>query len=284
MDASLTPLDELQWRSPEWIQAFGLRTDNVLEYFAQSPFFDRSSNNQVLKMQSQFNENLHTRTDLHKELQNMKGIEFVISFSREPELWIVRKQNRLSPQEVRPISTYFVVNENIYMAPSVLSVIQSRLLSTVLSMRQALDQAFSLPNYSPSQGYTYFNQELDVNDSTVTTAPPITTTPPTKGKPALKGPISIQKKMTQVAPSPPKPAMDLASRLAAEVSMDRALSSALFSSTVFLEDMPLIPAPNSNPNSSAEQGSSFPHGSGSEAVALKAVRGRTIPKRGKSTR
>ncbi|BAP71219.1 mediator of RNA polymerase II transcription subunit 6 [Kluyveromyces marxianus] len=53
---SLPPLDELQWKSPEWIQTFGLRTDNVLEYFSGSPFFEKTSNNQVVKMQQQFSQ------------------------------------------------------------------------------------------------------------------------------------------------------------------------------------------------------------------------------------
>ncbi|CCC66716.1 hypothetical protein NCAS_0A01580 [Naumovozyma castellii] len=51
-----TPLDELQWKSPEWIQAFGLRTDNVLDYFSESPFFEKTSNNHVIKMQRQFSQ------------------------------------------------------------------------------------------------------------------------------------------------------------------------------------------------------------------------------------
>lgn len=51
-----TPLDELQWKSPEWIQSFGLRTDNVMDYFAESPYFDKTSNNYVIKMQRQFSQ------------------------------------------------------------------------------------------------------------------------------------------------------------------------------------------------------------------------------------
>lgn len=54
----MTELDELQWKSPEWIQTFGLRTDNVLDYFAESPFFDKTSNNHVIKMQRQFSSTL----------------------------------------------------------------------------------------------------------------------------------------------------------------------------------------------------------------------------------
>lgn len=152
------PLDEVQWRAPEYIQAFGLRTDNVLDYFAQSPFYDRSSNNQVLKMQSQFNDNFYGRQDLYSELKNMKGIEFVIVLAREPDLWIIRKQQRLSPMEVRLKATYFVVGGNIYQAPSVYSIVSSRLLSTTLNLSKALDIAASLPSFSPSQGYSYLDE------------------------------------------------------------------------------------------------------------------------------
>lgn len=149
------PLDEVQWRSPEWIQMYGLRTDNVLEYFSQSPFYDRSSNNQVLKMQSQFNESLQGKQDLYGELKNMKGIEFVVAVAKEPEMWVIRKQDRLSPQEARQLATYFVVGENIYMAPTIYDILSSRLLSTTHSLSQALSIASSLPTYVPSQGYSY---------------------------------------------------------------------------------------------------------------------------------
>ncbi|KAF5094518.1 hypothetical protein D0Z03_002059 [Geotrichum reessii] len=167
------PLDEVQWRSPEWIQQNnGLRTDNVLEYFSYSPFYDRGSNNQILKMQSQFQQqpaaapaaavpgaspHQSHQQQLYAELRNMKGTEFVVAIAREPELWVIRKQTRLSPQETRPLSTYFVVGENIYMAPSVHSVVSSRVLSTTLALTRALARASRLHGFSPSQGYFYKN-------------------------------------------------------------------------------------------------------------------------------
>ena len=167
------PLDEVQWRSPEWIQQNnGLRTDNVLEYFSYSPFYDRGSNNQILKMQSQFQQPPPTaaapgvpphqaaqqqQQQLYAELRNMKGTEFVVAIAREPDLWIIRKQTRLSPQETRPLATYFVVGENIYMAPSVHSVVTSRLLSTTQALTKALAKASRLHGFSPSQGYFYKN-------------------------------------------------------------------------------------------------------------------------------
>lgn len=153
-NASNNPLDEVQWKHPEWIQEHGLRTDNVLEYFSFSPFYDRTSNNQVLKMQSQYND-MHSANDLYAKLQNMKGLEFVVAIAHEPILWIIRKQERLSPEVTRPLSTYFVVGENIYMAPAIHSVIQNRVLSIALSLNQSLRTASSLPTFSPSRGYQY---------------------------------------------------------------------------------------------------------------------------------
>lgn len=161
-------LDEVQWRSPEWIQAHqGLRTDNVLDYFAESPFYDRVSNNQVLRMQTQFNQQQlgqFTPQHFEQELQKMQGIEFVISHVREPDLWVIKKQNRLNPQQTTPISTYFIIHENVYMAPTVANIMQSRMLSTAMFLKRALEEAIELPSYSPSQGYTYDDAQAVQDD------------------------------------------------------------------------------------------------------------------------
>lgn len=148
-------LDEVQWRSPEWIQFNGLRTDNVLEYFALSPFYDRSSNNQVLKMQTNFNEQFQSRpADPASELKKMKGVEYQIILSREPDLWVIRKQFRRSPTEVDTLAVYFVSGENIYQSPSVYNVLVSRLLATSKYLEEALSIAEKLPEFNFS-GYDY---------------------------------------------------------------------------------------------------------------------------------
>ncbi|KAK9476993.1 MED6 mediator subfamily complex component-domain-containing protein [Lipomyces japonicus] len=159
-------LDELQWRAPEWIQMFGLRTDNVLEYFSQSPFYDRSSNNQVLKMQSQFNGSLSLPQDLSLALSTMRGVEFIIAMANPASaLWLIRKQDRISSTETTPLATYFVINENIYMAPNVYSIVSSRMLATVCELRSALVLATdNLPNFAPTLGYTYAPGTLDEDE------------------------------------------------------------------------------------------------------------------------
>jgi mediator of RNA polymerase II transcription subunit 6 len=66
-----------------------------MEYFSTSPFYDRQSNNQVLKMQSQFN----ALGDLNQRLSSMRGIEFIVHSEHPPDMWIIRKQRRNTPDD-----------------------------------------------------------------------------------------------------------------------------------------------------------------------------------------
>lgn len=163
-----TPLDELQWKSPEWVNAFGLRTDNVLEYFSQSPFFDRTSNNQVLKMQNQFiDANYANRpyTMLLEDLKRMRGLEFVISMVREPDFWVIRKETRSSETEVSPIADYYIIGASVYMAPAIYPVLSSRLLSTSLSLRKGISQLQGSTSFSPSRGHFYEFDKTEEKES-----------------------------------------------------------------------------------------------------------------------
>ena len=203
-----TPLDELQWKSPEWIQAFGLRTDNVLDYFAESPFFDKTSNNHVIKMQRQFSqmpgapaagapapnggeggngqygggasmlphqdmgsgqgEFAHVdaaRRDvlaryplyagLERELSKLRGVEYVLACVREPDFWIVKKQERSDATHTRVLQDYYIIGANVYQAPTLFNVVQSRLMSTNYHLSQTIKNLHKLTVFQPSQGVQF---------------------------------------------------------------------------------------------------------------------------------
>ncbi|EGV63777.1 Mediator of RNA polymerase II transcription subunit 6 [Yamadazyma tenuis] len=139
-------LDEIQWKNPEWINQFGLNTGNVLDYFSESPFYDRTSNNQVFKMQFQFQPpppNLNTPLEYTKyfesKLSDMVGIEFVIAYIREPDFWIIRKQNRFSRDNVQILQSYYIIGANIYQSPKLYRLISSRLLNSTYSIKTAIN-------------------------------------------------------------------------------------------------------------------------------------------------
>jgi mediator of RNA polymerase II transcription subunit 6 len=181
------PLDEVVWRSPEVAQSMqGIHSNSILFYFANSPFFDPTSNNAVLLSQSQYNPSMvhviQTREGFQARLKTMSGLEFIVA--QEPAemapgtgtgVWVIRKQTRRKRQgeedEISLHSSYFVVGENIYMAPTVADVISSRMVSRVVtktlatltmmqlsivsSMNKFISTAASLPDFSPSLGHTY---------------------------------------------------------------------------------------------------------------------------------
>ncbi|KAM3073475.1 Mediator of RNA polymerase II transcription subunit 6 [Clarireedia jacksonii] len=165
------PLDEIQWRDPTWLAAHGGVHDNsILHYFAESPFYDRTSNNGILTSQALFNPNmfylLATRAAFEGRLKTMSGLEFIVA--QEPAemapgtgtgVWVIRKQTRRkrAPEDDEIIvhSSYFVVGENIYMAPAVSDVLGSRMLAILTSLTNAISKVSELPNFSPSLGHTY---------------------------------------------------------------------------------------------------------------------------------
>jgi mediator of RNA polymerase II transcription subunit 6 len=105
MDLSdLHPQDDYSHRFfiwHEWIQANGpLTAENVFDYFASSMFYDKQSNNQVLRMQT-----MHTGMPISNEAEELKrftGVEFAVVHAQPPSLFIIHKRERFSPEEGKP--------------------------------------------------------------------------------------------------------------------------------------------------------------------------------------
>ncbi|KAL5334764.1 mediator of RNA polymerase II transcription subunit 6 [Aspergillus crustosus] len=172
-------LEEILWRSPSHVQMMGgyLHSNNILFYFAESPFFDATSNNASLAIQANYNEAfrhfVETREAFEDRLKTMQGLEFVVGydplqaaagtnaqFSHEPSnVWVIRKQTRRKrsgfDDEIVVLATFFVVGDCIYMAPSAASVVGNRILSAVTSLTGLLKTASTLPIFTPSHGHTY---------------------------------------------------------------------------------------------------------------------------------
>ncbi|KAL3432195.1 mediator of RNA polymerase II transcription subunit 6 [Aspergillus tetrazonus] len=172
-------LEEILWRSPSHVQMMGgyLHSNNILFYFAESPFFDATSNNASLAIQANYNEAfrhfVETREAFEGRLKTMQGLEFMVAydplqaaaganaqFAHEPSnVWVIRKQTRRKrsgfEDEVVVLATFFVVGDCIYMAPSAASVIGNRILSAVTSLTSLLKTASTLPKFTPSHGHTY---------------------------------------------------------------------------------------------------------------------------------
>lgn len=135
----------LSWHDSAWIPI--LNPSNVLDYFSQAsnPFYDRTCNNEIVKMQ-------RLNPD---QLQNMTGLEYFLVHMQEPILYVIRKQHRLSPQQVTPLAEYYIIAGVVYQAPDLASVLNSRLLSAVHHLQASFEEASSFARYHPSKGYSW---------------------------------------------------------------------------------------------------------------------------------
>ncbi|KAF8481313.1 MED6-domain-containing protein [Russula ochroleuca] len=159
MDLSdLHPQDDYSHRFfiwHEWIQANGpLTAENVFDYFASSMFYDKQSNNQVLRMQT-----MHTGMPISNEAEELKrftGVEFAVVHAQPPSLFIIHKRERFSPEEVRPLQAYFIINNRIYQSPDMYTVLSNRLLTSLYSLESSLDILRKYkPDYTPRSGFAW---------------------------------------------------------------------------------------------------------------------------------
>lgn len=116
----------------------------VLPYFSESPYFDATSNNATIMTQATHNPALfyliQTREAFEARLRTMQGLEFMVVHDPSENgtkldhsgVWVIRRQLRRkragTEDEVTPISSYYVVGENIYMASSLGNVLGARLV------------------------------------------------------------------------------------------------------------------------------------------------------------
>ncbi|KAF5375052.1 hypothetical protein D9758_000056 [Tetrapyrgos nigripes] len=151
----------------EWIQANGpLTEENVFEYFTTSMFYDKQSNNQVLRMQTQHAVMPSASIESEEsKLKKMVGQEFAVVHSQPPQFFIIQKRERLSPDEVKPLAAYFVMNNRIYQAPDVYTILSNRLLASLHSIQSSLDILRShRPDYTPRTGFVWPIVEPSISD------------------------------------------------------------------------------------------------------------------------
>jgi len=133
------------WHDSAWIPI--LNQSNVMDYFSErsNPFYDRTCNNEVLKMQKLGIADV--------QLQNMQGTEFILLHVQEPILYVIRKQIRHSPTQVTPVSDYYIIAGVVYQAPDLGTLLNSRITSAVSHLQSGFEEARGYSKYHPSKGY-----------------------------------------------------------------------------------------------------------------------------------
>nr|CAG4642059.1 EOG090X0E0D [Eurycercus lamellatus] len=141
----------ISWHDSAWIPI--LNPTNVMDYFQSNtnPFYDRTCNNEIVKMQ---------RLNMD-HLSNLTGLEYMLLHVQEPILYVIRKQHRHSATAVTPLADFYIIAGVVYQAPDLGSVINSRILTTVNHLQGAFDEARLYSRYHPSKGYWWEFKESE---------------------------------------------------------------------------------------------------------------------------
>ena len=125
-------LTGVMWNDKVWLSCFPLNANTALEYFSMSQFYDRSCNNELIKMQ---------RLD-PSLLQTMSGVEYALDANPSPGLFIIGKWRRgaNNPSARERLATYYIADGNVYQAPTAHAVLSSRILQSIHHLRAAFEK------------------------------------------------------------------------------------------------------------------------------------------------
>ena len=118
------------WQDKRWLSIFPLDATTALDYFSLSQFYDDRCNNQLIKMQ-QLDSSL---------LNTMSGIEYALSETPAPNLFIITKSLRaLNPPSLTLLATYYIHDGAVYQAPSIHAILSSRILQSVRHLKNSFE-------------------------------------------------------------------------------------------------------------------------------------------------
>ncbi|KAF0709470.1 Aste57867_5909 [Aphanomyces stellatus] len=137
------------YRDNVWLGQFELNHQTVLYYFAGSPWYDKSCNNEILKMQRRPLEHLVSMTGIEYELQPNDAKQL------PQNLFVIHKKNRTGPRTAAVMAIYYVLDQTIYQAPNTYTLLTSRLKKCSYRINKAFKALSAGVRFSPTEGYSW---------------------------------------------------------------------------------------------------------------------------------
>lgn len=88
-----------------------------MDYFSRSPFYDKKSDNEIIKIQQLPSDHL----------KKMRGIQFTIKYCNE-DLFVIAKCKRESELFAQDLAIFYILHDHVMMSPDIFSVVQARLV------------------------------------------------------------------------------------------------------------------------------------------------------------
>jgi mediator of RNA polymerase II transcription subunit 6 len=127
--------EDLYFVDPNFLNTGVLDSSSAMEYFSGSPFYDKSCNNEILKMQTQFR-----ALDLKSKLSQMVGVFYELVHSNsEQTLFIIRKAYNHGDRS-DTLAIYYIIHGHVYPAPTNHSLYRARLCEAMWTLNSFMDQ------------------------------------------------------------------------------------------------------------------------------------------------
>ncbi|KAJ3005356.1 hypothetical protein HKX48_000729 [Thoreauomyces humboldtii] len=173
-------LTHVSWKDTAFIQMYGLNEHTIMDYFSLSQFYDKSSLNEQISMQTRH----QADTTLRLDKRQMTGLDYELGFAKvmPPSLFIVTKSMRRRTH-VDLVAAYYIIEGTIYQAPDLHSLVSNRLT--------AFDETLASARHHPALGNFWSSDEKAL-------APP-----PTKPQPQPQRPQPAKDEEEAASPSSP---------------------------------------------------------------------------------
>ncbi|MCP9264840.1 Mediator of RNA polymerase II transcription subunit 6 [Dirofilaria immitis] len=143
------------FKNPNWPPNF-ITPDNVLDYFCDPGNVFMMFLHAISISECKISIDPYTNV----YCKSMQGIQYTV-VGTFPPLYVILKQRRNSPTNVTPLAYYYIVNGTVYQCPDIYTYIQSKLISIVDPLRQALEQARNFNRFNIAKGYYWEFKDSD---------------------------------------------------------------------------------------------------------------------------
>lgn len=147
-----TPMSDQTYINQQWLETNPLTTETVLTYFALSPFYDRSSLNEILKMQTQFTNFL----DFSKKLTELNGVKYLVD-QRNDVFFIYKIHKQKDNEDL--LDFYYVLFGKIYKGATTNGIFRTRVFNLLFFINESLPKYLKRRRFSAVEGFKMKSDE-----------------------------------------------------------------------------------------------------------------------------